>query len=74
MFACNFAHFRNQTCALKWLELMGNEPDPNLTEAKNAKNETLKFRQRCDLQTETMITTTSDFPNKETFPFRSEYW
>jgi hypothetical protein len=53
---------------------MGNEPEPDLTKAMSMTNDTLKCRQRCDLQTETMMTTTSDFPNKETFPYRSEYW
>ena len=64
-----------QACALRWMDLMGNEPEPNLTEALSTiSNTSSKCLQRCDLQTETMMTTTSDFPNRETFPFRAEYW
>ena len=38
----------------------------------NRLNKTQRCLQRCDLQLETMMTTTSRFPNKETFPYRHE--
>ena len=50
--------------------MIGNEADPDLTKALNEANETRKCLQRCELQTGTMMTTTSTFPNRETFPYR----
>ena len=50
--------------------MIGNEADPDFTKALNNDNETRKCLQRCELQTETMMTTTSTFPNRETFPYR----
>jgi len=60
-------------CALRWLNKMGSHVDPDLTVAKNKANETLKCLQRCDLQTETVMTTSSIFPNKETFLYQPEF-
>ncbi len=39
----------------------------------NTKGKKLKCLQRCELQTETMLTTTSTYPNKQTFPYRSDF-
>ena len=50
--------------------MIGNEADPDLTKIKNDKNETMKCLQRCEIQTEAMFTTTSSFPNRETFAHR----
>lgn len=60
-------------CALNWMNNMGSSVDPDLTIANNTANETLKCLQRCDLQTETIMTTLSTFPNKETFLYRQEF-
>ena len=54
------------------MDYMGSSKDPDLTIAKSLTNQTQKCLQRCDLQTETMMTTTSQFPNRETFPYRKE--
>lgn len=59
-------------CAFRWMDFLGSSKDPDLTHAKSAFNKTQKCLQRCDLQTETMMTTTSKFPNRETFPYRKE--
>ncbi len=60
-------------CALNWMNSMGSSVDPDLTIANNTANETLKCLQRCNLQTETIMTTLSTFPNKETFLHRQEF-
>ena len=59
-------------CAFRWMDYLGSSKDPDLTNAKSAHNKTQKCLQRCNLQTETMMTTTSKFPNRETFPYRKE--
>lgn len=60
-------------CALSWMSKMGSNVDPDLTITNNTANETLKCLQRCDLQTETVMITSSKFPNKETFIHRREF-
>jgi hypothetical protein len=51
-------------CAFKWLDYLGSSKDPDLTTALSSRNQSQKCLQRCDLQTETMMTTTSQFPNR----------
>ncbi len=60
-------------CALEWMSEMGSSFEPDLTFANNTVNESLKCLQRCDLQTETVLTTSSKFPNKETFIHRRDF-
>jgi hypothetical protein len=68
-----FCRGENLTCAISWMNAMGSDDhDPDLTFAKNSKNEKLKCLQRCQLQTETMLSTTSTYPNKQTFSFRPD--
>ena len=64
--------FKHKGCAYVLMDYMGSSKDPDLTIAKSLTNQTQKCLQRCDLQTETMMTTTSQFPNRETFPYRKE--
>ena len=60
-------------CALEQLKFMGSSQDPDMTMVQTAENKTKKCLQRCDLQTETIMTTTSTFPNRETFVYRQEF-
>jgi hypothetical protein len=46
------------------MDYLGSSKDPDLTTAKSSRNQSQKCLQRCDLQTETMMTTTSQFPNR----------
>ena len=48
-------------CALEQLKFMGSSQDPDMTMVQTAENKTKKCLQRCDLQTETIMTTTSTF-------------
>jgi hypothetical protein len=69
-----FCRGENLTCAISWLNLMGDgEHDPDLSFSSSSKHERLKCLQRCQLQTETMLTTTSTYPNKQTFPLRQDF-
>ena len=59
-----------QYCSDSWLDQIGSEIDPNLMETSDISNTTKKCRQRCNIQVESMVATTSSFPNRETFAFR----
>jgi hypothetical protein len=61
------------SCALDWMNHMGSSNDPDLTVANDSLNQPLKCLQRCQLQTESIMTTSSSFPNKETFLYRPEF-
>ena len=63
----------NLRCALDWMNHMGSSKDPDLTVANDTMDRPLKCLQRCHLQTETIMTTSSTFPNKETFLYRPEF-
>ncbi len=80
----NFANFRlpvkmgvcrgtNLTCATKWLRNFGNEVDPDLSKATNLQGQVHKCRQRCEIQTQSMMSTMSTYPNRQTFPYRSDF-
>ena len=60
-------------CALEQLKFMGSYKDPDMTMVQTADNKTQKCLQRCDFQTETIMTTTSSFPNREMFVYRHEF-
>ena len=64
---------RKLQCALYWMRSFGSSIDPDLTMANDTQNYTKKCLQRCELQTETVSTTSSTFPNKNTFFFRPEF-
>ena len=60
-------------CALDWMKFMGSSRDPDLTLVQTLDNKTQRCLQRCDVQSETIMTTTSNFPNRETFLYRPEF-
>ena len=60
-------------CALYWMNHMGSSNKPDLSLAESKDNKTQKCLQRCNLQTESIMTTSSTFPNKETFIYRQEF-
>ncbi len=59
-------------CSRSFLSIMGSHKNPNLSSANNTVNRKLKCLQRCNLQTETIMTTSSIFPNKKNFMYQSE--
>jgi hypothetical protein len=65
-----FCQGSSLNCALAWLNAMGED---DLTFSKSSKHQKLKCLQRCLLQSETMLTTTSTYPNQQTFPFRQDF-
>ena len=60
-------------CALDWMSSMGSSMDQALTTANNTQNHNMKCLQRCDLQTDTVSSSSTTFPNKETFFYRPEF-
>lgn len=60
-------------CSLDWMKFMGSSKDPDLTVVQTLDNKTQRCLQRCDIQSETIMTTTSNFPNRETFLYRQEF-
>ncbi len=53
-------------CANNWVNMMGNNGDNfNLTYAHNSKGQVLPCLQRCELQSETLLLTTAQYPSKQ---------
>ena len=65
-----FCQGSSLNCAIGWLNAMG---DDDLTFSSSSNRQKLKCLQRCSLQSETMLATTSTYPNKQTFPFRQDF-
>jgi hypothetical protein len=55
-------------CALKWMNLMGNTPDPDLTMATDIFNVTKVCLQRCEFQSETTQISLGRYPAENLFP------
>ena len=55
------------------MDHFGDESKPGLTWARAKWNELKKCRQRCQLQSQDMITTSTQYPNKLTIPRRRDY-
>ena len=63
---------RDLHCALEWVNLMGNEPNPDLTLAHNTENKELKCQQRCEFQYEMVLSSSSSWPSAM-FYYRTDY-
>ena len=59
-------------CALEKMQNMGNE-EQNLTMAMDTDNSTRRCLQNCELQEQSLIQTSSDYPNWQTFPDRIDF-
>ena len=59
-------------CALELIQNMGNE-ELNLTMALDTDNNPRKCLQNCELQEQSLIQTSSDYPNWQTFPDRVDF-
>jgi hypothetical protein len=64
-------HGRELACALKWVNLMGNEVGPDLTKTCSTKNVEMKCYQRCEIQFETILSSSSIWPS-EMFYYRTD--
>ena len=51
----------------------GNEAEHNMTVATDASGNRRRCRQRCEIQSQEMISTTSAFPNVHTMRYREDY-
>jgi hypothetical protein len=63
---------RQLNCALDWVKLMGNKPDPDLTQAHNTDNKLLRCDQRCEFQYEAVLSSSSSWPSRM-FYYRTDY-
>ena len=63
---------RDLNCALEWVKLMGNEPNPDLTLVHNTENIELKCQQRCEFQYEMVLSSSSSWPSSM-FNYRTDY-
>lgn len=51
----------------------GNESNSDLTWARDGSDNLKKCRQRCEYQSQEMIVTTTNYPNKLTLPLRKDF-
>jgi len=60
-------------CQQYWMNQFGSESDPVLNFAWNNQSEHLKCRQRCETQTNNLVSTVSTYPNIQVLPYREDY-
>ncbi len=68
----NICQGRGLECAMKWVKLMGNDDDPDLTQAHNTQSQLMKCHQRCEYQYEVVSSSSSSWPS-EMFYYRTDY-
>jgi hypothetical protein len=62
----------NLDCALHWINLMGNEGKPDLSQTRSTKNKILKCYQRCEIQFENIVSSSSTWPSVMFF-YRTDF-
>ena len=55
------------------MDHFGDDASPNMTSTRDRNQAMKKCRQRCELQSQEMVKTSSNYPNKLTLPFRKDY-
>ncbi len=65
------------TCAREWLNNIGNDNydgvDLTMATTNSTDGTRLKCRERCEAQTQQLMSTSSSYPNRQTFPYRQDF-